>query len=162
MLLDEDMRVELRHPQPALRGLLQIGERRADIGLDALPEEAGILLGEVGRVLAAHLRGQADLVELELQGGELAQVGGIGELADQVGGADQAGLAVGLGMVAVLRHGEPGELDRPADALDVEMRAWRRSGGGRRSCRARHARGRGRRRWSRAVPATVSPAASIT
>ena len=89
MLLDEDVRVELRHPEPALRGPLEIGQRRADIGLNPLPEEAGILLGEVGRVLATELVGQPDLAQLVVERRELAQIGWVGQLANQIGGPHQ-------------------------------------------------------------------------
>src|SRR3954468_461685 len=79
VLLDEDVGIELSDPEAPLGGFFQVTQGRADIRLDAGPEEPRVLLGEVRGILAAHLLGDPDLVQLEVEGGELAQVGWVGE-----------------------------------------------------------------------------------
>ena len=123
MLLDEHMRVELGDPLLAFDGALEMLQRRADVGLDHAPEEARIALGEIGGRLEVEPLGDAGLDELVEQRVQLARIVGIGELADQVGGADQAGLGMGVGVVVVLGHREAGQLDRPGDPVGVEMLA---------------------------------------
>ena len=97
-----------------------MAQRRPEVGLDPAPEEARVLLGQVGRVPAADPLGDPDLAELVVERRQLAQVGRVGELPDQVRRPHQPRLALGLGVVPVLRHREPGQLDRPAQPLDVE------------------------------------------
>src|SRR3954447_24916942 len=81
MLLDEDVCVELGHPEAALGGALEVTQRRPDIGLDAGPEEARVLLRQVGRIPAAEALGDADLAEFVIEGRQLPQIGRVGELA---------------------------------------------------------------------------------
>ena len=89
VLLGEHVGIEVGDPLLALDGALQVLERIADVGLDRLPEEARVALGEIGRRLVAETLGDPGLGELVVEGVELARIERIGELADQVGRAQQ-------------------------------------------------------------------------
>lgn len=49
MLFDEDMSVEVGDPLLAFDGARQMSKRVTDIGLDRIPEEGRIMIGEIGR-----------------------------------------------------------------------------------------------------------------
>ena len=117
MLDLEHVAIEIGDPLPALDRELEITERIADERLDLAPEEARILVGDVGRAGVAEPRVAADLVELVEQRVELSRVERVGELADEIGSAQQARLCVCLRVVVVLRNRKPRQLDGAADAI---------------------------------------------
>ncbi len=108
VLLDEDVAVELGEPRLALLGVVEMADGVLDVGLDRGPEEARIGFGEIGRALVAARLRDADLGELVEECIQLARIERVGELADQVGRAYQAGLARGILVVVVLRARESG------------------------------------------------------
>ena len=122
MLHHEDMGVEVGEPQPALRrhveGVDGLAEKRLDLG----PEEAGIVIGHVGRRAVAQELVDADLLELVEQRIELAGVERIAELADEVGGAHERRLGVGRGMIGVVRHRKARQLDVARQAVGIDQR----------------------------------------
>src|SRR3954451_24157891 len=122
VLLHEHVRVQLRHPQPPVRRPLQVAQRRPDVGLDLAPEEARVPLRQVGRVAVAEPLRHPGLAELAEQRRQLARVGRVGQLADQVRRPHQPALSLRLRVVPILRPREPGQLDRPTQPLDVEPR----------------------------------------
>ena len=109
-------------PTPVRLGPPQVSQRRPNIRLDPAPEEPRVLLRHVGRITVAEPLGSPGLDQLMEQCRQLAGVGWVGKLSDQVCRSHQAGFGLGLGMVPVLRHREPGQLDGPAQPLDIKGR----------------------------------------
>ena len=112
MVLDrEHLGVEVGGPLPPLLGQRQIAQGVADIGFDLLPEERDVALREIGGRGQAKLLGSPGLDEFVEECGLLPEVVGVGELANQVGRADQATLVCRLLVGLVRRYREAGQLD---------------------------------------------------
>ena len=122
MLDLEDIAIEIGNPLPTLDRQLKISDRAPDERFHFAPEEAGILISEVSWRLIAETLVAADLLELTEERIELARVERIAQLSDQIGGAQQACLAIRLGVVSLFRNREARQLDRPADAVGVHER----------------------------------------
>ena len=78
VLLGEHMGEEVGDPLHAFDGPREVLQRVADVGLDRLPEEARIMLGDVGGRAIAETLGDAGLDELVIEGIQLARVERVG------------------------------------------------------------------------------------
>src|ERR1700741_2640987 len=83
----EDVAVEIGDPLPADLGLVEIADLGLDMRRDAVPIELRIAVHNVGRRVVAELSVDADLLEFVVERVGLAQIVGIAELPDEVGGA---------------------------------------------------------------------------
>ena len=84
----------------AFLGEPQIVEGIADIGSNGLPVEPGIGIRQIGATLVAQPVGGSRLDELVIEPGQLLRIVRVGQLPDQIGGADQTRLGVRLLVVA--------------------------------------------------------------
>src|SRR6201996_3188648 len=107
----EHVAVEIGDPLPPARGDVEIADRGLYVRRDAVPEELRIEIDEVGRRGIAELAVQAGFLEFVIQRIRLADVMGIAELADQVGGAQQGGFLVAFLVLARQGGGKAGAFD---------------------------------------------------
>src|SRR5580700_7338798 len=78
--------VKARDPLPPARGDVEIPDRGLAVRRDALPIELRIKVRDIGRRRVAQLTVQPDFLELLVQRVGLAEVMGIAQLSDQIGG----------------------------------------------------------------------------
>lgn len=109
MLDSEDVAMQVCDPLPALGCEVQIAQGGADIRLDTLPEECWIGNDQIGWTRQSKLFGGSGFHELIEQRIQLLRIAGIGQLTDQVGGADKARLAIGFRVIIVIRHRKAGQ-----------------------------------------------------
>ena len=117
----EDVGVEVGDPLPPARGDVEVADRGLDVRRDAVPVELRVLVDEIGRVVVAELAVEPGLLELVVERVGLADVVRVAELADQVGGAEQARLLVDLARPRPARcSGKRVPFDRAGDPRRVE------------------------------------------
>src|SRR5262245_30246320 len=78
----------------------------SDIRFNLVPEKSGIGAAQVLWVAKPELVIDARLAKLSKQSRCLAQIIDVGQLADQIGGAQKAGIVGSTAMLFVLRNGE--------------------------------------------------------
>ena len=98
-----------------------MAQGRADIWFDTLREERwmrhdpGIQLGSKIQVVW-----QFRFPRTSRQCVQFLRIAGIGQLANQVGGADKASLAIGVGVIIVIRHRNAGQFDRSRNPVTIQ------------------------------------------
>ena len=121
LVLDhEHVRVEVGLDLLAGLGERQVAEGVLNVWMHALPVEPRVVGAEVAGVLVPELLGRSRLRELEVESGDLLQVPGVAELADEVRGPHEAGVARGVGVVLGGGNRETGGLDATLDELHVD------------------------------------------
>ena len=111
----EHVAVEVGNPLPALHRKLQITERVTDKGFDLTPKEARVFVSDVSRAGVTQTRIASDLLKFVEEGIQLSRIERVSELTDEIRSPQQARLGVGLGVVLVLGHWEPRQLDGPTE-----------------------------------------------
>ena len=121
MMFDgEYIAIQLRDPLPALHRHFKMTYCVADVGFHLAPKEAGIALGDVGWAGITKLLVDANLGELVKECIELPRIERVSELSDQIRGAHQASLRVGLCMIPIVWHREAGQFDRTRNPLTID------------------------------------------
>ncbi len=109
-------------PALALGGALQVADGGPDVGRHRLPEELRIVGPQILGIGEAERGVDPGLLELVEQRRQLAVAAGIGQLADEVGGAYQAREVGGLPVVVAVGDREPRALDVGGEDLGVDDR----------------------------------------
>ena len=90
----EDVRVEIGDPLAAAGGHVEIADGGLHVLGNAVPVKLRVFVDEIGGAVVAELPIEAGLLELIIEGVRFADVVGIAELADQVGGPEEVGFLV--------------------------------------------------------------------
>src|SRR5579871_1821945 len=114
--------VEIGYPLSPARGDVEIADRRPYVRRHAVPVELRVEVDEVGRRGIAELAVHPGLLEFVIERVRLADVVGIAELADQVGGAQQRCFLVVFLFFAWNGCRKARALDRARDPPLVELR----------------------------------------
>lgn len=105
------MAMKHRNPLFAFWRPIQVTDRVLNVWRDTLPVETRVGIRQIGgRLVAERLRGTGfdKLVE---QFRQLLEMLRIGQLADQIGGANQSGLGVGRLVIVVVGNRKPRQFD---------------------------------------------------
>src|SRR5262249_24746591 len=91
-------------------GNAQIIQSVSDVRFDLAPEKSGIGAAQVLWIAKPELLIDAGLAKLSKQRRCFAQIVHVGQLADQIGGAQKPGIVGSTAMLFVLRNGKSGVL----------------------------------------------------
>src|SRR5215472_5137084 len=104
------MGIKVGDPELTFLGNLQIIQRVSDIGVHRLPEKSGIGAAHVLRTAVPELLIDPRLAKLSKQRRYFVQIVDISQLADQIGGAQKAGIVGSTSMLFVLPNRKTGVL----------------------------------------------------
>src|SRR6266446_9780369 len=104
------MGIKVGDPELTVLGNAQIIQSVSDIRFNRLPEKTGIGAAQVLWIAKRELLIEPGLLKLGEQRRYFAQIVDIGQLADQIGGTQKAGIVTSTAMLFVLRNGESGVL----------------------------------------------------
>ena len=122
MLHGKHMRIQIG--EPLLAGLRdpQMPQPIRNIPRHHVPEKGRIAVPHLARSGVAQARRRPGFELFIKQGRQLPQVRRIGELPDQVGSPDQAGIIGGALMIPTPGNREPGPFDIRGQAFDLQQR----------------------------------------